>query len=91
MSDVIGFSSTFDSRNASRLPMSGASGELVPKASCWSSARQQVHLTRCFAFRHTKLDMPGKAEEKCPDPTFNWFDSPFNPANRGHDLARVRV
>mmetsp|Transcript_47441 Transcript_47441/g.84000 ORF Transcript_47441/g.84000 Transcript_47441/m.84000 type:complete len:474 (-) Transcript_47441:75-1496(-) len=58
-----------------------------PWANCWSSVRKwwTYPAKNCFAFHWNgpkDPDMFGYVKGQCPDSTFNWKASPYNPENR---------
>mmetsp|Transcript_13975 Transcript_13975/g.24504 ORF Transcript_13975/g.24504 Transcript_13975/m.24504 type:complete len:628 (-) Transcript_13975:180-2063(-) len=62
---------------------------LGPWANCWSSVRTfwNKPWMNCFAYHWNGPKDPSKhgtvSGGTCPDPTFDWANNPYNPANRG--------
>lgn len=96
-SQTVGFSPTYIIQNEQKLvpeQLRWSPGVLGPWANCWTNVRKwwPNPSENCFAL-HWKGDevssLPekdqgpsGRIEGQCPDPTFTWTSSPFNPKNR---------
>lgn len=84
----IGFSPTFlkDAAGYTILPqhLPSEPSALGPWANCWSTPRKlwSDPELNCFALRLSESEAGGKVSGKCPDLSFNWTQSEYNPVNR---------